>query len=163
MKRSKEVVMGTNDAGVLADAPSVTLEQEAAYRFAMQFGRGIPVMYADEDAPLGQGAGPTPIQLLAAAVANCLSASLYFALKKFHESPEPITASAFAQAGRNERNRLRVRRIAVRIALGAPAASFTHLDRALAQFEDFCTVTASVREAIDVAVEVYDSEGVRVK
>jgi hypothetical protein len=51
----------------------------------------------------------------------------------------------------------------VRIALGAPAASFTHLERALAQFEEFCTVTASVRQAIEVAVEVYDSEGARLK
>src|SRR5512141_2102231 len=105
MNRSKEMVMGTSDAGVVADVPSVTLEQESAYRFAMQFGRGIPVMYADEDPPLGQGAGPTPMQLLAAAVANCLSASLYFALTKFHESPEPITASARAEVARNEKNR----------------------------------------------------------
>lgn len=155
--------MGTSDASVAAEVPSVTLEQQSGYRFAMQFGDAIPVLYADEHPPLGKGEGPTSIQLLAAAVANCLSASLYFALGKFHESPEPITASARAEVGRNEKNRLRVRRITVRIALGAPAGSFTHLDRALAQFEDFCTVTASVRQAIEVAVEVFDSEGARLK
>lgn len=155
--------MGTNDAGVLAEVPTVTLEQESGYRFALQFGGAIPVVHSDHEPPLGKGEGPSPLQMLAAAVANCLSASLYFALRKFHESPEPLTASAWARVGRNEGNRLRVQRIDVRIALGAPAAAFTHLERALAQFEDFCTVTASVRAAVEVAVEVYDSEGTRVK
>jgi hypothetical protein len=34
-----------------------------------------------------------------------------------------------------------------------------HLDRALASFEDFCTVTASVREGIAVAVTVRGPDG----
>jgi len=38
-----------------------------------------------------------------------------------------------------------------------------HLERALGQFEEFCTVGQSVRQGIPVVVEVYDSEGARLK
>ena len=43
--------------------------------------------------------------------------------------------------------------------LGAPFASFRFLDRALAQFEDFCVVTQSVRVAIPVTVRIFDGNG----
>jgi predicted phosphoribosyltransferase len=44
-----------------------------------------------------------------------------------------------------------------------PAASLEHLDRVLATFEEFCTVTASVRAAIPVSVAVFDSLGAQLK
>ena len=47
--------------------------------------------------------------------------------------------------------------------LGVPAASLVNLNRALEQFESFCTVTQSVRLGIPVAVEVFDALGVRLK
>jgi organic hydroperoxide reductase OsmC/OhrA len=53
--------------------------------------------------------------------------------------------------------------INVTLTLGAPGASLAHLDRALEQFEEFCTVSQSVRQSIPVTVEVYDSGGERLK
>ena len=141
----------------------VKLEQQEDFHFSIRFGDAIPVLHADEAPPLGKGAGPTPDQLLAAAVGNCLSDSLLFALRKFKQAPEPIRATAEATIGRNAENRLRVQRIAVRITLGVRGASLQHLDRALAQFENFCTVAESVRQAVPVDVEVYDSAGARLK
>lgn len=141
----------------------VTLEQQEDFRFMINFGEAIPTLAADESPPLGKGAGPTPVQLLAAAVGNCLSDSLLFALRKFKQKPEPIRTGVEATVGRNAENRLRVQRIAVRITLGVPGAALEHLDRALAQFESFCTVAESVRQAIPVDVEVYDAEGKRLK
>ncbi|HEY5000004.1 MAG TPA: OsmC family protein [Usitatibacter sp.] len=141
----------------------VELHQDSGYRFANRFGPDLPVVYSDEPQPLGTGTGPSPMQLLAAAVGNCLCASLLFALKKFKQSPEPIEAVATATEGRNEQKRLRVLGLHVRITLGVPAARLEHLDRALEQFEEFCTVTQSVRQGIPVAIEVYDSEGARLK
>jgi hypothetical protein len=38
-----------------------------------------------------------------------------------------------------------------------------HLDRALSQFEAFCTVTQSVSAGIPVEVQVFDAEGTRLK
>jgi organic hydroperoxide reductase OsmC/OhrA len=114
--------------------------------------------------PLGKGAGPSPDQLLAAAVGNCMSSSLLFALRKFKQAPEPLrTEVEWTTGGRNEANRLRIQRVGVRITLGVPAAGLQHLDRALQQFEAFCTVGESVRQGIPVDVEVYDSTGARLK
>ncbi|MGC1818413.1 MAG: OsmC family protein [Casimicrobiaceae bacterium] len=141
----------------------VELEQQEDFQFTIRFGDSIPALAADESPPLGKGAGPTPVQLLAAAVGNCLSDSLLFALRKFKQAPEPIRAVVDAGVGRNPQNRLRVERIGVRITLGVPASSLQHLDRALGQFEEFCTVAQSVRQGIDVDVEVYDSIGARLK
>jgi organic hydroperoxide reductase OsmC/OhrA len=141
----------------------VELEQQEDYRFAIRFGGALPALDADESPPLGKGAGPTPVQLLAAAVGNCLSDSLLFALRKFKQAPEPIRTVVEASVGRNDQNRLRVQRIVVRVTLGVPASALEHLDRALLQFEEFCTVAQSVRQGIDVAVEVYDSAGTRLK
>ena len=58
---------------------------------------------------------------------------------------------------------MRVQRIAVEIHLGAPADGLQHLDRILGQFEDFCTVTQSVRAGIEVQIEIFDSVGKRLK
>lgn len=143
--------------------PPVVLRQHSGYRFEVRFGAGMAPLLVDEPPPLGGGTGPSPMQLLAAAVGNCLSDSLYFALRKFKQSPEPIESMAQAVVGRNEHGRLRVQRIHVRLALGVPAASVEHLDRVLERFEDYCTVTASVRQSIAVEVEVFDSDGKRLK
>jgi hypothetical protein len=43
------------------------------------------------------------------------------------------------------------------------ATGLQHPDRALAQFEAFCTVGESVRQGIPVDVEVCDSAGARLK
>jgi organic hydroperoxide reductase OsmC/OhrA len=141
----------------------VTLEQQEDFHFAIRFGDAIPLLHSDEHPPLGKGAGPSPDQLLAAAVGNCLSASLLFALRKFKQAPEPIRTEVEAVTGRNEANRLRILRIAVRLTLGVPAAGLQHLDRVLSQFEQFCTVGESVRQGIPVDVQVYDSTGAKLK
>jgi uncharacterized OsmC-like protein len=140
---------------------TVRLRQQQDFRFAVDFGAGLPLMQADEPPPLGQGSGPTPVQLLASAVGHCLSASLLFALRKFKQSPEPIDCAVDAEVGRNAEGRLRVLSIAVRLTLGVPAASLQHLERVLSNFETYCTVTQSVRAAIPVAVQVFDSDGLR--
>lgn len=147
----------------MAQIVEVNLEQERDYRFAIHFPDDVPTIHGDERPPLGQGTGPTPIQLLAAAVGNCLSDSLLFALRKFKQQPEPIRTHVAATVDRNAEKRLRVTNIAVNLTLGVPGPTLEHLDRALAQFEEFCTVTQSVRQGIPVTVEVRDSEGAKLK
>ena len=147
----------------MTEQPKVTLRQGKDYQFEINFSEGGPTLLADEPAPLGGGSGPAPAQLLVAAVANCLSDSLLFALRKFNQAAEPISASATGAVGRNDQGRMRVQRIAVEIHLGAPADGLQHLDRILGQFEDFCTVTQSVRAGIEVQIEIFDSVGKRLK
>ena len=139
---------------------TIELVQQADYRFEVHFDNpAVPLLTTDEAPPLGGDAGPNPARLLTVAVANCLSASLLFALRKFKNNPGPLRASATTSLVRSEQNRLRVGRIQVDIHLGVAAAELKLLERALAQFEDFCVVTQSVRAAFPVDVRVLDSEG----
>jgi uncharacterized OsmC-like protein len=137
----------------------VTVTRQDKYRFLIDFGPGVPQAVGDEPPPLGDGAGPSPEGLLAAAVANCLCSSLVFAVNKFKGDPGRVTATATCETGRNENNRLRVTHIQVDIALSAKPEELPHLDRALAQFEDFCTVSQSVRAGIPFGVSVRGPDG----
>lgn len=136
------------------------LEQEGPYAFRVSFeGTGLDALHTDEPAPLGAGAGPSPAHLLLAGVANCLSASLVFALRKFKNNPGPIRTRITARRERNAQGRWRLPRAEVEIQLADPAASLEHFDRVLAQFEEFCIVTQSVREGMQVDVRIVDAAG----
>lgn len=141
----------------------IELAQRHDYRFDVQFGGDAPVLTTDEPAPLGTGLGPSPVQLLSAAVGNCLSDSLLFALRKFKQSPEPIHTEVVADVGRNAEGRLRVLAIQADLRLGVPAAQLEHLQRVLDTFEQYCTVTQSVSSAIAITVSVSDSLGQKLK
>lgn len=141
----------------------VLLMQAQDYQFEVDFGPPHPALLVDEPPPLGTGNGPTPVQLLAASVGNCLSASLLFALRKFKQAPEPLRCEVRAEVGRNAEGRVRVLGLTVRLTLGVPAASLDHLDRVLGSFEAYCTVTQSVSAAIPVSVEVFDDDEARLK
>ena len=144
-------------------AITVRLNQHHDYQFNNQFGPGINDLLTDEPPPLGQGAGPSPNQLLAAAVGNCLAASLKFALGKYKQDPVSLACEVDLIVGRNLEKRLRVQGLTARLTMGAPADTLDHLERVLATFEDFCTVTASVRAAIPVTVQVFDGHGAQLK
>ncbi len=141
----------------------IELTQRHDYRFDVQFGGEVPVLTTDEPAPLGTGQGPSPVQMLSAAVGNCLSDSLLFALRKFKQAPEPIRTQVQAEVGRNADNRLRVLKITATLTLGVPAARLEHLDRVLDTFEQYCTVTQSVGQGIAIELQVFDATGARLK
>jgi organic hydroperoxide reductase OsmC/OhrA len=139
---------------------TIELHQQADYRFEVGFQSAhAAALTTDAAPPLGAASGPNSEELLLAAVGNCLSASLLFSLRKFKNEPGPMHTRAQATLVRNPQGRLRVGGIEVEIKLGVPAAGLKMLDRSLAQFEDFCVVTQSVRAGIPVEVRVVDSEG----
>ncbi|MCM2251005.1 MAG: OsmC family protein [Ramlibacter sp.] len=145
------------------DTIRVELTQRQDYSFDVRFGGDVPQLLVDEPPPLGGGRGPSPQQLLAAAVGSCLSDSLLFALRKFKQKPEPISCSVETAVGRNAEGRLRVQTMKAVLKLGVAGASLEHLTRVLSQFEAFCTVTQSVGQGIAISVEVWDADGVRLK
>ena len=141
---------------------SITLEQEDDYAFRIRFDdTTIAELMTDEPEPLGKGEGPNPTRLLVSAVANCLSASLLFALRKFKNSPGKLVTHATAELVRNEQGRLRVGHIHAGIRLAEAGTAHASLERILAQFENFCVVTESVRHGIDVSVSITDADGVQ--
>ena len=147
----------------MADSISVTITQKENYQFLVDFGAAMPTLIADEPAPRGNGEGPAPTHMLAAALANCLSASLLFSLRKFKQDAGGITTTATCVVDRNADNRLRVVRIDVAIKLGKSGAELEHLDRILGQFEAFCTVSQSVQAGIPVEIVVTHSKGERLE
>src|ERR1700741_4993882 len=61
----------------------VAIEQQEAYRFAVDFGLpGVEKFVFDEPPPLGEGAGPGPPRGLSASVGCCLAMSLLFCLER---------------------------------------------------------------------------------
>ena len=142
---------------------TIRIEQEHDFEFRVKFdGPEVPELLLDEPAPLGRSAGPNAARLIGAAVANCLTSSLLFCMRKFKQTPARLRAEVTGELTRNERGRMRIGRFEVTIHLGDAAAAIQHFDRCLAQFEDFCVVTESVRHGIPVGVRVVDVGGVEV-
>ncbi len=136
---------------------SLTLTRLEKYLFQIDFGEFGNVL-ADEPPPLGDGEGPSPSALLAASVANCLSASLLYALARKKEDPGEMRAEVTGTIERVGKF-LRVTRVKVVLSLGVAASSLPSLAAALEVFEDYCTVTQSVRAGVAVDIEICDSTG----
>ncbi|MFC0445634.1 OsmC family protein [Pseudidiomarina halophila] len=135
----------------------VKLELVDNYKFEIDFG-DFGHMISDEPEPLGHGEGPNPSRLLGAAVANCLAASLMFAIRKYKGEPGKLHAKVKGDMARVD-GRWRVTHLYVELVLGNRADAIDKLDRVLAQFEDFCVVTQSVRSGVEVDVTVLDEDG----
>ena len=135
----------------------VTLTMERNYDFRARFDdvTGTPAIQFDEPLPLGGGHAPNAAAVLGAAVGDCLAASLAFCLRKVRLEPDGLTAHVATHIIRNEQGRFRISGIDVELVpeLGASADS-SRFKRCEHLFEDFCTVTASVRQGIPVNVSV---------
>lgn len=142
----------------MTQAFTITLAWRRGYEFAVDFGQeGAGILLTDEPPPLGDGAGPNPARLLAAAVGNCMSASLKYCLDRARVEVEGLTTTVEGTIVRNERGRLRIGSLRVRLEPTVAPDDLGHLERCLEGFEDFCIVGQSVRQGIDVAVEVVPS------
>lgn len=136
----------------------VSIELKKGYQFLVRFDdvKGRPTLLCDEPPPLGDGEGPNPAAVLGAAVGNCLAASLVFCLRKAHLDPVHLGATVTTHVARNERGRFRIASIDIELAPELGAGSADH-QRCEALFEDFCTVTASIRRGIPISVSLKDT------
>jgi len=138
----------------------VTLERVEGYEFNAKFDwENVAPILLDEPEPLGHAKGPNAVRLLAAAVGNCLSASLLFCLQKSRVDVGGITTEVEGTMVRNEKGRLRVGQLDVRIVVDIRDLQPQRVSRCIALFEDYCVVTASVRKGIPVNVTVTDTHG----
>ena len=139
---------------------AISLKQQEKFAFKVNWQQdSLEPLLTDEPKPLGEGKGPNPTRMLAAAVANCLSASLLFALGKFGNELSGLEAKIEGTVERNDDKRWRVSLLEVQITLPEEIAKLNFAERALNQFESFCVVTESVREGIPVHLSVQDSTG----
>jgi uncharacterized OsmC-like protein len=134
---------------------SISLDWQGGYRFDVDFEQeGVPRLQTDEGAPLGEGAGPSPARLLAAAVGNCMSASLKFCLDRSRVELLDMRVEVDGSIERNERGRFRIGSLRVRLEPTVAEADRERIGRCLDVFEDFCIVGQSVRQGIAIAVDV---------
>lgn len=132
----------------------VALKPEGRYRFRVEMDRPEWSLVVDEPPPLGEGAGPNPARLVATALGHCLASSLRFCLERARVAGE-VSAAVDVEVRRNERGRWRIARVAAQLDLsGVEPSQRAAVDRCLGLFEDFCIVTASVRQGIPVDVQV---------
>lgn len=134
---------------------TVTLEQKKGFEFLVRFDEGMELLM-DEPRPLGENNGPDASKVLSAAIGNCLTASLLFCLQKARIEPRNMKTTVTTTLTRMEKNRLRVGSSQVKIALDIDHDAPVRMNRCIELFEDFCVVTTSVRNGIDVQVEVVD-------
>jgi uncharacterized OsmC-like protein len=139
---------------------SLTLKQIEGLEFDVRFDwEDVPLLTLDEPEPIGHRKGPNAARLVGAAVGNCLSASLLFCLKKSRVDVSGAETQVRGEVRRNDRGRLRLRRLDVEIELDIVGADRKRLTRCLELFEDYCIVTASVRKGIDVGLTVVSTSG----
>ena len=134
----------------------VTVRLARGYEFVAEFNDlpGAPAILFDEPEPLGENRGPNAASVLAAAIGNCLAASLTFCLRRAHVDVEGMTASVTARVAKNDKGRLRVREVDVELDPVLGAKEGAKLGRCESLFEDFCIVTASVQHGIPVHVSL---------
>jgi organic hydroperoxide reductase OsmC/OhrA len=125
------------------------------YKFDVNFDVDyLPNLVADEPRPIGEGAGPNASRLLAAAVGQCMSSSLIYCLKKARIPIINLETTVKTNLFENEKGLTRIRSIDVQIDLEINEEDKTRLQRCLTIFEDYCTVTQSIRNGIQVNVKV---------
>jgi uncharacterized OsmC-like protein len=126
--------------------------QQDAYRFEVSFDKDYDAIAMDEPPPLGEDSAPNAVRILGAAIGNCLAASLVFCLgKRGAKIAHGVEARVHLEIVRNEDRRLRVGHVRVHLKV-PPDVAPEALEACRGSFEDFCTVTSSVRHGIDVEV-----------
>ncbi len=139
---------------------TLEMEQLEGYEFKVKFDWDqVADLVVDEPPPLGERSGPNASRMLAVAVGNCLSASLLFCLAKADVPAASVKTAVTCKVVRNDKGRLRIGSFDVSIQMARELQETPRLKRCLNLFEDFCVVTASVRDGIPVAVKVLDQDG----
>lgn len=131
------------------------IRRRDGYRFEISFDewdKGTVSM--DEPAPLGGSSAPNASMMLSSAVGHCLGASLLFCLSKSRVEAEDLEADVETSLTRNERGRWRIEGIKVTMKPKVSESDREKLKRCLTMFEDFCIVTASVRQGIKIDVVI---------
>jgi len=134
---------------------SVEVQQVEDFKFTVDFGLdGVDDLLLDEPSPLGGGAGPNASRVLAAAIGNCLCASLLFCLRRARAEVSGIGARVSGSWVRNEEGRWRIKEMEVEINPSVEEEHASQLERCAEIFEQFCVASQSVRDGIEIKVKV---------
>lgn len=139
---------------------TIELEQQEDYQMLVKFDwKKAADLLCDEPPPLGETSGPNASRLLAAAAANCLSASLLYCLARDNPPANSLKTEATCTMVRNDKKRLRIGGMEVRLIASDELTGSKRFGRCKDLFEDFCTVSSSMREGIPIKVRVENQAG----
>ncbi len=134
---------------------TISMKQLENFEFEVRFDKEqYAPLRMDEPEPLGRDAAPNASRVLAAAIGNCLTASLLFCCRKARVELGPMETRVHVKLARNARGRLRIAGVEVEIDPRFAPGEREKAARCLELFEDFCVVTQSVREGVPVEVRV---------
>ncbi|NPD88118.1 MAG: OsmC family protein [Asgard group archaeon] len=134
----------------------IKLVKKDNYKFEVDFGDAIPKLLMDEstDVPGGEGKGPTASFLLATAVGNCLSASFTFCLSKKKVALVSLKTKVRFKRERNEQGFWRISKIDVDLFPEVENENDKNFERCVEIFKNYCIVSMSVEQGIDIEVTV---------
>jgi len=133
----------------------VDVEHERDFVFKVDFGlEGVDDLIMDEPEPVGGGVGPNASRLVAAAVGNCLSASLLFCLRRSRVEVSGMKSTVKGVIARNEEGRWRIRELSVELTPEIDGDGGKQLERCVDIFENFCIASQSIRQGIPIEVKV---------
>ena len=151
---SLDLARDKKDTG--GEGGKVKLEHAGGYRFKVTFPDAEnTTLMMDEPSPLGEARGPSAARVLAASIANCLSASLLFCLGKSRIAVKSMRAEAEPIVLRNKEGYWRVTKVNISLYPELEDSSDqTRIKRCLDIFENYCVVTGAVRNGLEVDVKV---------
>lgn len=134
---------------------NVSLRREKGFLFEVDFGlEGVDKLIMDEPEPVGEDKGPNASKVLAAAMGNCLTASLLFCLQKARAEVGIIETKVDGVLRRNKEGRWRINEINVEIIPEIDQSFNSQFERCNKLFEDFCIVSQSIEQGIPINVKV---------
>jgi uncharacterized OsmC-like protein len=131
---------------------SVEVERVSGFDFIVRFKEGMESAMMSEPRPLGSGEHPHAGHMLAAAMGHCMSASLLYCFERSRVEAGPMKTKILTKVERNDEGRLRLTKM--RLKLEPEVDNPEKAKRCISIFEEYCIVTQSVREGIDIEVEV---------
>ncbi|MEE8447760.1 MAG: OsmC family protein [Gemmatimonadota bacterium] len=133
----------------------LTLELQKDFQFLVDFDEDdLPPLLMDEPEPVGANSGPNAVRLMAAAVGNCLSASALFCMRKARVPVSGMRTRVRTSMSRTSEGRLRIGTIEVDIRPEVAPDDWKRAGRCLEVFEDYCVVSQSVMDGVEISVDV---------
>jgi len=134
----------------------VSMKRNEGFQFSIDFGMiDVENLLMDEPEPVGNGVGPDAKNIIAAAMGNCLSASLLFCLEKGRAEVGDIKTDVKGVMRRNKEGRWRIVEFTVDIYPDIEEKYESQFKRCLDIFEDYCIVSQSIQEGIPIKVYVH--------
>lgn len=133
------------------------MKKSGEMQFTTFFDKDFPELLFDEPKSVSGGLDkyPNASRVLTAAIANCLSASFTFCANKMRVPVIELETIATCSIDRNEEGYLRIKNISVEIHPTFDSeAENKKQKRCVDIFRNYCIVSKSVEEGIDISVDV---------